>query len=630
MCGIAGFSGKGDESDLRRMIGTIAYRGPDYQGVSHRGDAGLAHARLKIIDLSLEANQPFFSGDGSAAIVFNGEIYNYHELKQGLLKTGKYKFRTSCDTEVLLCLYLEYGTAMFSMLSGMFAFGIYDFRSKGLLLAKDPAGKKPLYYSLAGGTLVFASELKAVIAHPSVSKELNPDALNEYLTYDYVPTPSTIFKNIYKLEASHYLIFRDGKIMEYKPYWKLNYGRPHSVDGLSPDTAAEKLGGLLDAAVRRRLMSDVPLGVFLSGGIDSSAVAWYAQKNSASPVKTFSIGFSEKSYDESDIARLVASHIGTEHHQEILSAQHSLELIPEIIPKLDEPFADPSIIPTYFLSKITRTHVTVALGGDGSDELLAGYPTFISNRFLNLFSAVPKPLMRLLGHCGNMLPASDKNISFDFKVRQFLKGFESDKNDVHTLWLGSFTPAMKQQLFTSGALARITNDNGLQRIAEYLKEAGDAGSFEKILYVYFRTYLQDDILVKVDRSGMYNSLEIRAPFLDRTVVEFINSLPASYKIRGFTVKYLLKKLMRDKLPAQVTERAKKGFGIPVSLWLRNELKGTMEQYLREDKIKKQGLFNYFYIENLKKEHLSGKRNHRKLLWNLMIFEMWCENYLKGS
>lgn len=626
MCGIAGFSGVGSEGDLKRMIEAIHYRGPDYQGVSLVGNTGLAHARLKIIDLSPEANQPFFANDKSAAIVFNGEIYNYLELKEELLKTGKYEFRTSGDTEVLLYLYMEYGTAMFDKILGMFALGIYDFKANSMLLAKDVAGKKPLYYCVAGNTLVFASEIKAVISHPAVSKELNTDAVNEYLTFDYIPTPHTIFKNIYKLEASHYLIFKEGKISSHTPYWKANYSPVPALLPLSPEEATAKFDELLDGAVKRRLMSDVPLGIFLSGGIDSSAVAWYAKKNSTSPIKTFSIGFSEKSYDESDIARLVAKHIGTEHYQETLSAKQSLELIPEIIPKLDEPFADPSIIPTYFLSKVTRSHVTVALGGDGSDELLAGYPTFISNKFLNFFSAIPKPLMTGFRRMCDMLPASDKNISFDFKIRQFLKGFESGRSDVHTLWLGSFTPTMKKMLFAANTLAKLTNGNGLTRIDEYLEEVKNLSPFDKILLVYFRTYLQDDILVKVDRSGMYNSLEIRAPFLDRTVVEFINSLPKNYKIRGFTVKYLLKKLMRDRLPEQVVDRPKKGFGIPVSLWLRNELKDTMERYLSEERIKSQGLFNYLYIDKLKKEHLSGKRNHRKLLWNLMIFEMWHENY----
>jgi asparagine synthase (glutamine-hydrolysing) len=622
MCGIAGFIGKGSEDDLRHMIASISHRGPDYQGVSLIGNIGLAHARLTIIDLSAEANQPFFTPDKSAAIVFNGEIYNYLSLKEELLKTGKYTFRTTSDTEVLLYLYQEYGEKLLDKINGMFAFGIYDFRKNQLLLAKDRMGKKPLYYSLVNGTLVFASELKALLKHPSITKELNLDALNEYLTFEYIPTPHTIFKNINKLEASHYLVFKEGKIVTNQPYWKVDFTR----SAISFSSAITKLDGLLNNAVSSRLMSDVPLGVFLSGGLDSSTVAYYAQKNSSSKIKTFSIGFSEKSYDESNYARSVAGMLGTEHHEEILSAKESLELIPGIINKLDEPFADPSIIPTYFLSKFTRKHVTVALGGDGSDELFAGYPTFISNKFLNFFSALPKPLIKSMDFLTDLLPPSDKNISLDFKLKQFLKGFETGKQNAHTLWLGSFTPALKELLFTKETKAKLSNGSGLDCIPRYLKEVPNTKAFEQILYVYYRTYLLEDILVKVDRASMYNSLEVRAPFLDRSIVEFMSSLPQNYKIKGFNVKYLLKELMRNKLPNEIIDRPKKGFGIPVSLWLRNELKGTMEHYLSEERIRKHRLFDYSFVEKLKKEHLSKKRNHRKLLWNLMVFEMWWENY----
>jgi len=623
MCGIAGFVGIGNESDLRRMVESISHRGPDYQGTSLTQNVGFAHARLSIIDLNPEANQPFFSADNTCAITFNGEIYNYLSLKEELLKTGKYKFRTTSDTEVLLYMYQEYGEELLKKINGMFAFGIYDFRKKQLLLAKDRMGKKPLYYSLAGDTIVFASELKAIIQHPSISKELNLDAVNEYLTFEYVPTTNTIFNNIHKLEASNYMVFKDGKITTKQPYWKVDF----TQQNISFSDAKDKLDMLLNNAVKSRLMSDVPLGVFLSGGLDSSTVAYYAQKNASSKINTFSIGFSEKSYDESDYARMVAKQLGTEHHEEILTANQSLELIPYITSKLDEPFADPSIIPTHFLSKFTRKHVTVALGGDGSDELLAGYPTFISDKFARFFNALPKPFIGLGNAITNLLPPSDKNISLDFKLKQFLKGFESKPQYTHTLWLGSFTPTLKNLLFTNEVKSKLKNGNGLGCVDRYMAEV-NTNAFNKLLYSYYRTYLQEDILVKVDRASMYTSLEVRAPFLDTSVVEFLSSLPKSYKIQGFNGKRLLKELMRDKIPNQIIDRPKKGFGIPVSLWLRNELKETMENYLSEERIKKEGLFDYSYIAKLKKEHLAKKKNHRKLLWNLMIFEMWRENYYR--
>jgi asparagine synthase (glutamine-hydrolysing) len=621
MCGIAGFVGKGSNEDLRRMIESIHHRGPDFQGISLTENVGFAHARLSIIDLSPEANQPFFSADKSIAITFNGEIYNYLSIKEELAKTGKYSFRTHSDTEVLVYLYQEYGEEMFKKIQGMFAFAIYDFRKKQLLLAKDRMGKKPLYYSVAGDTMVFGSELKAIIQHPSISKELNLDALNEYLTFDYVPTPNTIFKNIYKLEASNYLIFKEGKIATKQPYWNVDF----TEQNISFADAVTKLDSLLNDAVMGRLMSDVPLGVFLSGGLDSSTVAYYAQRNSSAKINTFSIGFSEKSYDESNYARMVAKQLGTEHHEEILSAKQSLDLIPFITSKLDEPFADPSIIPTHFLSRFTRQHVTVALGGDGSDELFAGYPTFLSDKFAGFFNALPKPFIGGLDFLTDLLPPSDKNISLDFKLKQFLKGFESKKQYVHSLWLGSFTPTLKRSLFTDSTKSQIQNGDGLGCIDRYMAEV-NTNAFNKLLYTYYRTYLQEDILVKVDRASMYASLEVRAPFLDTNVVEFLNRLPESYKIEGFSNKRLLKELMRNKLPNEVIDRPKKGFGIPVSLWLRNELKETMENYLSEERIKKEGLFDYSYIAKLKKQHLAKTKNHRKLLWNLIIFEMWKEKY----
>jgi len=620
MCGIAGFVGNGNEDDLRRMIYAIRHRGPDYQGISLVENVGFAHARLSIIDLSSNGNQPFFSADNSLAIVFNGEIYNYLLLKNELLQTGKYSFRTNTDTEVLLYLYKEYGEKLFDKINGMYAFAIYDFEKKQLLLAKDRMGKKPLFYSVVNNAIVFASELKAILQHPDIKKELNIDAINEYLTFDYIPTPNTIFKYIYKLEASHYLVFKNGNIITNEPYWKASF---HQSDITFPD-ALSKLDNLMHEATKRRLISDVPLGIFLSGGLDSSTVAYYAQKNSSTQIKTFSIGFSEKSYDESNYAKQVAKHIGTEHYEDFLSAEETLQLIPEIITKLDEPFADPSIIPTYFLSKFTRNYVTVALGGDGSDELLAGYPTFISDKFLGFMSIIPKPLIKAFSGLTNLLPPSDKNLSLDFKLTQFFKGFELERRYAHTLWLGSFTPELKQKLFLHNTV--ISNGNGLNSIDYYLRDVNSESAFNNLLYTYYRTYLLEDILVKVDRASMYTSLEVRAPFLDRDIVDFLNTLPPKYKLKGFTGKYILKELMQGKLPDEIIYRTKKGFGIPVSLWLRNELKGTLEYYLSKERIEKHGIFNYQYIEQLKKEHFSMKRNHRKLLWNLLILEMWFENY----
>ena len=622
MCGIAGFVGNGDTAVVEKMIHLLSHRGPDYIGSCHMQNVGLGHARLSIIDLDARSNQPFFSSDRRECVVFNGEIYNYRSLREELRAKGKYVFHTESDTEVLLIAYREYGIQCLEKIHGMFAFAIYDFSTRELFMARDRMGKKPLYYTITDQTLVFASELKSVIAHPQVRRQLNPDALNAYLTFDYVPSPESIFSGIHKLPASGYLIFSEGKVKQQGLYWQVSFA-PRNI---SFKLALEELDSLLQKAVDDRMISDVPLGVFLSGGLDSSTVAYYAQKNATQRIKTFSIGFSEKSFDESDYARLVARHLNTEHHEKTITAKDSLELLPVITTKLDEPFADPSIIPTYFLSAFTRSHVTVALGGDGSDELLAGYPTFISEIFAGTYRKLPAFVREGVVRVASLLPPSDKNISLDFKINQFLKGFEEHESYTHSLWLGSFTPGMKNSLFSDDFKAGITNGNGMGVVDAYRRNCSSAFSFDQLLYTYYRTYLLDDILVKVDRASMYNALEVRAPFMDTRVVEFLSALPASYKMKGFSGKYILKELMKDKLPQQVVLRPKKGFGIPVSIWLRNELKDMMLDMLSPQRIRKQGIFQTNYIEKMIREHLSCQKNHRKTLWNLLIFQLWMENY----
>ena len=618
MCGIAGFTGRGEEPILKEMIHSIRHRGPDALVTFWDKEVSLAHARLSILDLRAEGNQPMFSADRRLSIVFNGEIYNYLQLKKEL--SSKYAFQTTTDTEVLLYLYKELGTNMLDKINGMFVFALYDFDKKELFIAKDRMGKKPLYYSVTHDSFVFASELKAILKHPAVKRELNVEAVNQYLTFDYVPTPNSIIKNVFKLEAAHYLLIKDNKITKKAAYWEHQFVKEKD---LTFQKATRQLDLLLNDATASRLMSDVPLGVFLSGGLDSSTVAYYAQKNSTSKIKTFSIGFENKSYDESDYAKKVADHIGTEHFSKVLTSRHTLALIDEIYPFLDEPFADASLIPTYFLSQFTRQHVTVALGGDGSDELLAGYPTFISDRFKKTFSSLSPALIKTFLKIANKtLPVSDKNISFDFKVKQYLKGFLSNKNHTHQLWLGSFTPDEKQQLFQPSVYSSLQERSGLGIIDDHFERAKkDWSDFDKITYYYYQTYLQDDILVKVDRASMYNSLEVRAPFLDRCVVEFANSLPQEFKQKGLSGKYILKKLMEDKLPNEIIYRPKKGFGIPLSDWIRKDLKSEIERVL----YKEEQYFNQQFIKEMLQDHYAKKNNNRKLIWNLYILKRYMES-----
>lgn len=625
MCGIAGYIGKGTYEVLKKMIKSLEHRGPDFLAAEVNGNVGLAHARLSIVDLSSNANQPFYLENGRYGIVFNGEIYNFHELKKDLLEKHQVKFKSTSDTEVLLYMYIFYGEKMFTKLNGMFAFAIHDFQTETTFFARDRMGKKPLYYSLQENTIVFGSELKSLIVHPVVKKEINFDVLNEYLTFDYVPTPHAIFKNIHKLEAGHFMVYKNAQIIKYQSYWNPTF-QP-AFDG-SFDEAKHHLDQLLEDATKIRMIADVPLGVFLSGGLDSSTVAYYAQKNATQKINTFSIGFESKSYDESSYAKAVADKLGTNHHVQFLTAKDSLDLLPFLSTKIDEPFADPSIIPTYLLSKFTRSKVTVALGGDGSDELLAGYPTFISDRVKQFYNAVPYRLKKIIKSSTFLLSPSDKNISLDFKINQFLKGFENRNQDTHSLWLGSFTPSGKNRLFSNTVKEQIEKKSGLELVDYYLTNYLNEPDFNQVILVYLKTYLQDDILVKVDRASMYTSLEVRAPFLDFRIVDFLNTLPKHYKIKGNNGKLLLKELMRNKLPNDIIDRPKKGFGIPLSLWIRNELKELCEYLLSKDKIESQGIFNYEYIHQLKSEHYSMKKNHRKELWNLMVFQTWYEHYNK--
>ena len=622
MCGIAGFWGKGNESVMRAMTEALHHRGPDFTGTffDPKMALGLGHARLSILDLSAGAHQPFFSEDKRFVIIFNGEIYNFKSIRQDLVERGYGPFQTQGDTEVLLQAYQADGLACLSKLNGMFAFAIFDYERNELLLARDRMGKKPLYIAQASGTLLFASELKAILQHPEFKSELNLNALNHYLTLEYVPTPISIFEGVEKLEGGHYLQIDFKGNIKRGSFWEPNF-IPLEI---SFDEAKEELDRLLAEATTLRLVADVPVGIFLSGGLDSSAVAYYAQKQATKPIQTFSIGFNEKSYDERAYAQQVATQLGTKHHERILTAQESIDLIPTVFSSLDEPFADPSILPTYLLSQFTRSKVTVALGGDGSDELLAGYPTFISEKLAPLLAWMPAQMVQGLQKMVNFLPASDQNISLDFKLRQFLKGFESSKRFRHSQWLGSFSISEKKNLWSKDIEFKIPNQNTLRVVDEYAKR----GSEQELIYMYLKTYLQDDILVKVDRASMMNSLEVRAPFMDVNVVNFLNRLPYEYKLKGFKGKHLLKETMRGKLPEDIIDRPKKGFGIPISLWLKNELKDLCHDLLSKESIESQGLFDYTYVEKLKQNHFKGRQNNRKELWNLMVFQLWRQNFLK--
>ncbi len=620
MCGIAGFVGKGSREALERMTHAVVHRGPDDQGIICKEDVGLAHTRLSIIDLSSAGHQPMWNEDKSTALIFNGEIYNFKNLRTELQKNGSV-FKTGTDTEVIIRLYEREGERCFEKLTGMFALALYDFKKKCLLLARDRMGEKPLYWSRQNETFIFASELGALMESGLVAKEVDPASLNAYLLFDYVPTPSTILRGVNKLEPGTYLKYEKGGITKHT-FWH----PPHDLLSLSESEALARLDVLMRESVTEQLISDAPLGVYLSGGIDSSTIAWYAAQHSSSRVDTFSIGFDDPNFDESSYARQVAAHLGVTHHEQVVTAREALEIIPHIPDIFSEPVADASVIPTALLSQFTRQHVTVAVGGDGGDELFAGYPTFDAERYFAVYRRLPHALKTLGTRVIEALPADDRNFSLSFNLKKFISSENEKREYRHQEWLGSFTKE-NRELLASGALRHTLNTSVFQRIDQYCSEFTQLDDMNRLLYTYLRTYLMDEVLVKVDRASMHYGLEVRAPFLDHRVVDFLFSLPYSFKYKNGQTKYLLKKLMRGRLPENIISRKKKGFGVPMATWLKGELKELCAELLSPSELGQHGYFNPAYVARLQREHLDGRRDNRKQLWNLMTFQMWYNRWI---
>ena len=604
------------------MCERIVHRGPDSEGLLISTGVALGMRRLAIIDL-VTGEQPVFNEDRSVAVVLNGEIYNYRELREQLEKNG-HSFHSASDTEVLPHLYEEYGKQMVDHLNGMFAFALWDAKHRRLLIARDRFGEKPLYWGIFDQRLIFASEPKALLAHPSVKPTLNLEALRQYLSFDYIPAPLSIYEGIQKLPAAHLLTLEKGKVTT-EPYWCLSYRKPAAV----PDEkeAAQHLLDLLADSVRMRLVSDVPLGVLLSGGLDSSTVAALAVRASVEPVKTFSISFAESSFDESSYARGVAKFLGTDHHEERLSANLAANLVSEIGSWMDEPFSDPSLVPTYLLSRFTRKHVTVALGGDGGDELFAGYPMYRGHYWADLYTRIPSWMRAgLVEPVVRLLPKKTKNLSFDYKALRFVTGVKYDTVARHHVWFGSFTPEEQRRVLTTQVL-NATNDDIYRHAREMQRECDAVDLVESMQNLDTRLYLAEDILTKVDRASMAVSLEVRAPFLDPRVAEFAAGLPPDYKLRGSKTKYILKRAVAGLVPPFVIRRSKKGFGVPVAEWLKGKLRPLARDLLSPERVRRAGVFNAEFVSRLQDEHESGVANHRKLLWTLLMFELWHESFV---
>ncbi len=629
MCGICGYitnkSVKIDNKILEEMTDAVSHRGPDGRGffnnISRANiSVGFGHRRLSIIDLSDDARQPMSNESGTIWIVFNGEIYNFLELKPSLLKKG-HTFKSASDTEVILHLYEEHKEKCLDYLNGMFVFAIWDSTDNSLFAARDRMGEKPFFYTSCNGVLLFASEIKSILKYPEFKKELDILALQKYLAYEYIPAPRSVFKNVFKLPAGHSLKWHNGEVRIEK-YWDLELYKSERPFHLSENECADKIKFLLSKSIEQRLISDVPLGVFLSGGLDSSVIlALMSKLRDPRRINTFSIGFEDKSFDESSYARNLACLFKTNHHEEILTANRLIEVIPRITDFLDEPLGDASIIPTYLLSAFTRKYIKVAIGGDGGDELFAGYPTFQADKAIDLFYALPHSAKNLiLKIIKKALPVSYENISFDFKIKQFLKGgFYSDFIR-HFVWMGSFTPNMQMKLFKEPDAEMINNAYDDVKLLSYSYPSRQR--INTLLYLYTKLYLQNDLLAKVDTASMLNSLEVRSPFLDLEFIKFMQTVPVNFKIRNLTTKYILRKGFSGVLPDYILKRPKKGFGIPVAKWFRGELKNYLLSSLSEKEIEKAGIFNYKFINSLLDNHFSNKRDNRKLLWTLLIFQQW--------
>ena len=634
MCGFVGWVNVDTQqpvelSILKNMNRQLSHRGPDDEGYFLHQNVGLAHRRLSIIDTSQDGRQPLYNEDESVAIVFNGEIYNYDELKQELSQYG-HRFRSHTDTETIVHGYEQWGPDVLKRLDGMFSLALFDRRNHRLLLARDRFGQKPLYYTLQNGMFLFGSELKAFFPHPQFEKALEISSVSKYLAYQYVPTPHTIFQQCWKLAQASYMLLdtQDFRLSPPQSYWKMFYEPKLKI---SEPEALEEFSTLFTLSVKKRLMSDVPLGVFLSGGVDSSSVvATMADLLPPSQIKTFSIGFAEASFDESSYAAQLAAHFQTDHHEHILSSERMLETFPRITGQLDEPFADESIVPTSLLCEFSRRHVTVALGGDGSDELLAGYEPFGVRRIASMVERLPAPCLHLLYTLVEAVPGSEKNRDLTFKLKHFLKGFtpETKGNPElrNSVWLGAFPPDLQQSLFSSELSPSLEASEIYQDTLFHAQNSPAANSLDRLSDTYLKLYLHDDILVKVDRASMMHSLEVRSPFLDTTLAEFLCRLPAHLKIRTGIKKYLLKKAMAPHLPAGVITRSKQGFGMPYGKWCRGPLKEMLLDTFADQNPGRSRFFDRRWVRTLLSDFLDKRKNTAKEVWTLFLFELWKQQH----
>ncbi len=636
MCGISGILNLALEpaahlERLEAMSARLVHRGPDSHGKFVLPHLGLAIRRLSIIDLET-GDQPLSNETGEVTLVFNGEIYNYREIREDLLKRG-HRFKTRSDGEVIAHLYEERGPDFVRELNGMFAIALWDDRAKRLILARDRAGEKPLYYWQRGRMLLFASEIKALFECPEVSRALDFGALNEYFFYGYFPAPASPYAQIRKLPAAHRMVVENGEA-RIEPYWRLlDYWRAPGgppASSFREEEVIEELRERIREAAISRLVSDVPLGVFLSGGMDSSTLAALMSELTPGAVNSFSVSFREKSFNEEPFAEHVARHLHTRHHSVEASQSALAESLLTLAGHLDEPLADPAVLPTHLMSRFARRDIKVAFSGEGSDELFGGYPTYLGAKLAAYYLRLPGFLRRrFFERLAKMLPVSSGAVPGGLFLGRFFAHAERPPAERHQVWFGMFAPAELDRVFSPGwpgpkpASARIFAP--LERVME-------GARFDDVvaetLFLDFRLYLEDNLLVKTDRASMACSLELRTPYLDHRLVEYAAGLPASLRVRGLELKYIMKKAVEKWLPRSIVYRQKRGFSVPIAEWMRREWRPLVDSTLAEEKLKRQGLFDVPTVRSLLQEHWAGRADNRRTLWTLLAFQLWYDRWVE--
>ncbi len=629
MCGICGLISYNRNYQIQRnrllaMSAKLSHRGPDDQGIyinKGRPEVGLAHRRLSIIDLSPFGRQPLTNENGDIQIIFNGEIYNYKELRVEL-ENKNHKFKSGTDSETVIHLYEEYGVNCLSYLRGMFAFAIWDDNKKTLFLARDRLGKKPLLYYFKNGIFCFASEFSAILASGLIDKRINEEAINYYLTLGYIPAPFTIYQDVFKLEPAHRIILKEESI-NIERYWKLDY--LPKLEITLPEAQSEVLR-LLEQSVKIRLYSDVPLGAFLSGGIDSSTVVALMSQLTGEKVKTFTIGFEEKDYSELNFARNIAKKFATQHY-EFFVKPNALEVLPMLVEHYGEPYADSSCIPSYYVARETRREVTVALNGDGGDETFAGYERYLAMLIANKLNKFPESAKTAISALSRLLPDSVNPKNKFRRLKRFFEATQLAPAQRYLRWVGIFDAKSKEELYSDVFKKKNSHDSVLPWMSAYFENSEGLEFVDRLMRLDVNTYLVYDLLVKMDIASMANSLEVRSPFLDQELMEFVARLPAKYKLNGFVRKFILKKILKGMIPDENIFRRKMGFGVPVGLWFREGLKDFLRESLLSTQTLKRGYFNPHALRAMVEAHIQGKKDYAFQLWALLMLELWHRQFI---